>query len=100
MALASCWARTRVPTVGTTPLDEYSTEVTQHPLPTASERGRGHTELAGTTDKRPGAPLVRDEEAAGSNPATPTRIPRSAGCLPNLRQPLGHCWEPFGSRSW
>jgi hypothetical protein len=24
------------------------------------------------TDKRPGAPLVRDEEAAGSNPATPT----------------------------
>ena len=25
------------------------------------------------TDKRLGAPLVRDEEAAGSNPATPTR---------------------------
>jgi hypothetical protein len=24
------------------------------------------------TDKRPGAPLVREEEAAGSNPATPT----------------------------
>jgi len=29
--------------------------------------------LAGTAGKRPAAPLVRDEEAAGSNPATPTR---------------------------
>ena len=41
----------------------YSAEVQQHPLTTASEHGRWHTELAGTTDKRPGAPLVRDEEA-------------------------------------
>jgi hypothetical protein len=33
---------------------------------------RPHPALAGTADKRPAAPLVRDEEAAGSNPATPT----------------------------
>jgi hypothetical protein len=33
-----------------------------------------HTELAGTTDKRPAAPLVPDEEAASSNPADPVQI--------------------------
>jgi hypothetical protein len=43
----------------------------QHPLTTASEHGRWHTELAGTTDKRPEAPLVRDEEA-------PILVPRAS----------------------
>jgi hypothetical protein len=78
----------------------YSTEVQQRPLTAASEHDRQHTELAGATAKRPAAPLVRDEEAAGSNPATPTRITRSEGCLPTPRQKLGSCWETFGRRSW
>ena len=50
----------------------YSAEVQQRPLTAACEHGHQHTELPATTDKRPAAPLVRDEEAAGSNPATPT----------------------------
>jgi hypothetical protein len=41
----------------------YSAEVQQCPLTATSERDHRHTELAGTTDGRPGAPLVRDEEA-------------------------------------
>ena len=41
----------------------YSAEVQQRPLTATSEHGHWHTELAGTTDKRPAAPLVRDEEA-------------------------------------
>ena len=40
---------------------------------TARGHDQWHTELAGTTTKRPAAPLVRDEDAAGSNPATPTK---------------------------
>jgi hypothetical protein len=51
----------------------YSTEVQQRPRTAASSDDRQHTQLAGTTAKRPEAPLVRGEEAAGSNPATPTR---------------------------
>ena len=39
---------------------QYSTEVQQRLLTVASQ----HAKLAGTTAKRPGAPLVRDEEAA------------------------------------
>ncbi len=42
---------------------QYSTEVQQRPLTVASQHDRQHTKLAGTTAKRPGAPLVRDEEA-------------------------------------
>jgi hypothetical protein len=44
----------------------YSAKVQQRPLPAASDHDRQHTELAGTMNKRPAAPLVRDEEAAGS----------------------------------
>ena len=39
----------------------YSAEVQQRPLTAASGYDRQHTELAGTTAKRPAAPLVRDE---------------------------------------
>src|ERR1022692_1768640 len=42
---------------------KYSAEVQQRALTTASQRGRQHTEQAGTTTKRPALPLVRDEEA-------------------------------------
>jgi hypothetical protein len=42
---------------------EYSSQVQQRPLTAASQHSRQHTELAGTTSKRPAAPLVRDEEA-------------------------------------
>ncbi|SRR6266851_4233743 len=52
---------------------EYSSKVQQPPRTAASSDDRQHTQLAGTTAKRSAAPLVRDEEAAGSNPATPTR---------------------------
>ena len=57
---------------------QYSNHVQQLPLPPASQHDRQHTKLAGTTAKHPAAPLVRDEEAAGSNPATPTNSRRSA----------------------
>jgi len=52
----------------------YSAEVQQRPLTTASQPNRQHTQQARTTAKRPALPLVRDEEAAGSNPATPTQV--------------------------
>jgi hypothetical protein len=51
----------------------YSAEVQQRPLTAANEHGHRHTEPPAMTGKRPEAPLVRDEEAADSNPATPTR---------------------------
>ena len=41
----------------------YSTEVQQRPLPATSIHDRQHTELAGTTAKRPAPSVVRDEEA-------------------------------------
>jgi hypothetical protein len=44
---------------------QYSRKIQQRPLPAASGHDRQHTELAGMTAKRPAAPLVRDEEAAG-----------------------------------
>ena len=50
---------------------KYSAEVQQRPLTAASQHERQRTDLAATTAKRPVAPLVRDEKAAGSNPATP-----------------------------
>jgi hypothetical protein len=53
---------------------QYSTEVQQRPLTATSQRDHQHTNLAGATAKRPAAPLVRDEEAAGANPATPTQV--------------------------
>ena len=57
------------------------------------------------------ARFVRDEEAAGSNPATPTRKPQVTGCLVlcGLRSRLSRCpilgvkWEPIlglGARHW
>jgi hypothetical protein len=42
---------------------KYSSQVQQRPLTAASNHDRQQTGLAGTTSKRPGAPLVRDEEA-------------------------------------
>jgi hypothetical protein len=45
-------------------LTRHSTEVQQRPRTAASSDDRQHTKLAGTTSKRPAAPLVRDEEAA------------------------------------
>ena len=50
----------------------YSSKVQQRPLTVTSTSYHPRPALAGTADKRPAAPLVRDEEAAGSNPATPT----------------------------
>ena len=41
---------------------QYSAEVQQCPLATASEHNQQQTELAGTTAKRAAVPLVRDEE--------------------------------------
>jgi hypothetical protein len=57
----------------------YSTEVQQRPRTAASSDDRQHTQLAGTTAKRPAAPLVRDEAAAGSNPANPATKPQVTG---------------------
>src|SRR5260370_41001887 len=51
----------------------YSAEVQQRARTAASQHDRQHPELAAMIVKRPAAPLVRDEEAAASNPATPTR---------------------------
>jgi hypothetical protein len=42
----------------------YSSKVQQRPLPATSTSCRPHPALAGTADKRPEAPLVRDEEAS------------------------------------
>jgi hypothetical protein len=42
---------------------QYSSNVQQRPLTTTCQHDHQHTELAGTTAKRPAAPLVRDEEA-------------------------------------
>jgi hypothetical protein len=44
-------------------LAQYSSNVQQRRLTTASQHDHQHTELAGTTAKRPAAPLVRDEKA-------------------------------------
>ena len=49
-----------------------STQVQQRARTAAIQRSHQHTGLPGMPAKRPAAPLVRDEEAAGSNPATPT----------------------------
>ena len=49
----------------------YSTEVQQRRLTATSTSYCPRPALTGTADKRPAAPLVRDQEAAGSNPATP-----------------------------
>jgi hypothetical protein len=80
---------------------QYSSKVQQRPLTTASQHDRQHTELAGATDKRPAAPLVRDEEAAGSNPATPTRKPQvtrhPVTCGSHSASADVRFWEPNGS---
>jgi hypothetical protein len=54
----------------------YSMQVQQRARTAAIQRSHQHTELPGMTAKRPAAPLVRDEEAAGSNLATPTQLRR------------------------
>jgi len=64
----------------------YSNEVQQRPLTAARTHRRQHTKLAGTTAKRPAVLLVRDEEAAGSNPATPTS---SEGICPSQIDQVG-----------
>src|SRR5262249_59312121 len=43
--------------------DQYSSKVQQRPLTATSTSYRPRPALAGTSDKRRGAPLVRDEEA-------------------------------------
>jgi hypothetical protein len=48
-----------------------ATEVQQRPLPAANKHDQRRTELAGTTAKRPAAPLVRDEEAAHGHVGKP-----------------------------
>ena len=45
---------------------QYSAEVQQRAHTAAIEHDRQYTDLAGTTAKRPAAPLVRDEEASRS----------------------------------
>jgi hypothetical protein len=52
----------------------YSAKVQQRSHIAPSNYDRQHTHLAGETAKRAARPLVRDEEAAGSNPATPTQV--------------------------
>ena len=61
---------------------KYSGNAQQRPLTTASQHDHQHTELAGTTAKRPAAPLVRDEEAVPaacpigrSAPGNPRSLP-------------------------
>ena len=68
---------------------QYSSKVQQPPHTAASSDDRQHTQLAGTTAKRPAAPLVRDEAAAGSNPVRPTRWRRrSAPIWPAITGPV------------
>jgi hypothetical protein len=64
----------------------YSAEVQQRPLTTASRPDRQRTKQAGTTTRRPGAPLVRDEEAR-------------ARCVPDGRSTRGYSRSPAGRRS-
>ena len=52
---------------------QYSNQVQQRPLTATSQHDHQHTDLAGTTDKRPAAPLVRDEEANASVVKTDAR---------------------------
>jgi hypothetical protein len=75
-AEADSESRTLLKTIGIRPTTWSGTarKYSNAPLPTTSRHDRQHTELAGTTAKRPAAPLVRDEEAPGSNPATPTQV--------------------------
>src|SRR6266545_2651537 len=47
------------------------------------------------------ASWLRDEEAAGSNPATPTRKKQVIACLQVSAAGAGTpVWETFGRRSW
>jgi hypothetical protein len=50
----------------------YSSEVQQRPLTATGLHFHQQSPLAGTAANVPALPPVRDEEAAGSNPATPT----------------------------
>jgi hypothetical protein len=74
----------------------YSAEVQQRPLTAASEHCHRHTELPAMTDKRPEAPLVPHEEAAGS-------LRRAADCGPMwtgiagfspVTEPMVHTLKP------
>jgi hypothetical protein len=83
------------------PVATYSTEIQQRPHTAASSGNRQHTQQTGTTAKSPAAPLVRDEEAAGSNPATPTMKPQvtqhSLTCGSRFAALDARFWEPSGS---
>src|SRR5215813_1920375 len=78
------------------PQGRYSSKVQQRSLTAASMNYRPHPALAGTTDRRPAAPLIRDEEAAGTNPATPTtKLQVTAIFRDEFRLPI-----PSVSRFW
>jgi len=62
-------------------------KVQQRPLTVGTQHDRQHTDLAGTAAKGPEPPLLRDEEAAGSNPATPTQL---TGHSPAAGRGLSH----------
>ena len=53
---------------------QHSGKVQQQPRTAASSDDRLHTQLAGTTAKRPAAPLVRDEEAVRNHDETATLV--------------------------
>src|ERR1039457_374300 len=67
---------------------KYSAEVQQRALTTASQRGRQHTEQAGTTTKRPALPLVRDEEAQSKSSGWGLPRSWSHAELPQQPQPV------------
>ena len=54
-------------------VDRYSTEVQQRPRAAASSDDRQHSQLAGTTAKRPAAPLVGTKRPL-VDPATPPHV--------------------------
>jgi hypothetical protein len=65
----------------------YSTEVQQRPRTAASSDDRQHTQLAGTTAKRPTAPLVRYQEADRVMTEYPDESYDELVRLANLRPP-------------
>jgi hypothetical protein len=66
------WSATHLAGLGNeTGGEPIQQQITATLLAATSTSYHPHPALAGTADKRPAAPLVRDEEAADSNPATP-----------------------------
>ncbi len=74
---------------------KYSSQVQQRPLTAASHHDRQHTGLVGTAAKRPGAPLVRDEEAAVPAAYPPRCTWLLYGTLPGtaVRASLARSWH-------